>query len=183
MTPIRIDELRTLVTRVTDAGDRWSKNSGQAMDGEHMGAYARARDSLREWIFEQTVQRPGVSSRDFQETVPSELHDLFFAELTALEEKGDLTRILRDSGEGDGWFCGHPDVRPVPNNPEWGRCEACKDDSFPLTAEAAGMGPSRGDALLVLRMSMQAILRASTLEEAQERAKYALAETASEGEM
>lgn len=32
--------------------------------------------------------------------------------------------------------CAH-DIVPLPDNPEWGRCTKCGDDTFPLTAHAA----------------------------------------------
>lgn len=37
--------------------------------------------------------------------------------------------------------CPHVDVRPIPGDPDWGRCEACGDSTFPMTARAAGLEP------------------------------------------
>lgn len=33
--------------------------------------------------------------------------------------------------------CPHAVILPVPGDEDWGYCEACKDDSFPLTERAA----------------------------------------------
>lgn len=33
--------------------------------------------------------------------------------------------------------CPHEDVQPIPGNEDWGRCSACGEEDFPLTARAA----------------------------------------------
>lgn len=159
------EKIKEKIRELLDGG---ISDTGNTVADANDEAYLFLKEQVLAYVLGKEVMSITTIFDDF-----SRGHKYLKWALHDLEASGDIHRDF----DGD-YSCAHPEIFPLLDDPHWGRCTACGDETFPITSEAAEMDEDLlGDRVRILRKTMEAIAKAKTLGEAKQRAKKALEET------
>lgn len=181
MVTSEIQRFEILVTKFDEANAAFIRNHGQNED-TYMVAYSHAHKALEEWSLTLVLANQGRSGNEMADMLPPKVRTTFMHVLGVLETNGLIRKEDEVFSGRQGWFCSHPDVQPVPEDPHDGRCGQCGESGFPMTYEAAYGTPGPEDREILLKNALKAILECSTLQDAKAQAQGVLDATINEND-